>query len=245
VIPPRAVTLDATGTLIACPGMGEIYAEVLHRHGVAVTAEQVRRLFPVVWTELDCRTPAGRDRFTAFPGGSRGFWGRLVERLCELLDAGRPGPFAAAELYHRFSRPEAWIVFPDVVPALEALRGLGLRLAVVSNFDERLPELLEGLGLARRVDAVVTSAALGLAKPNPAIFRRAVEELGVEPAAAIHVGDHGLEDIEGAQGAGLEAIRLDRAGSGRQAGGGVTCADLAAAAKIIRRRLDRAAPRRR
>lgn len=210
--------------------MGEIYAEVLGRHGVAVTASEVRRIFPVVWKELDCLTPAGTDRFTSFPGGSRGFWGRLVERVCELLDRGQPGPFAAAELFHRFSRPEAWTVYPDAVPALDAMRALGLRLAVISNFDERLPDLLAGLDLARRVDCVVPSSALGIAKPNPAIFRHALERLGVEADAAIHVGDHRLEDVEGAQAAGMEAILLDREG-GR--GTAPACRDLLAALTII------------
>ena len=176
------MTLDATGTLIACPAMPDIYAEVLARHGVATTAASVRRVFPVVWKELDCLTPAGRDRFTSFPGGSRGFWARLVARLCELLEIGEPGPFAAAELFHRFARPDAWIVFPDAVPALDAMRSMGLRLAVISNFDERLPDLLAGLDLARRVDLVVPSSSVGLAKPNPRLFRHVLERLDVEAA---------------------------------------------------------------
>jgi len=62
-----AVTLDATGTLIASPAMGEIYAEVLSRHGVSVQPADVRRVFPVVWQELDCRAEVGRDRFSAHP----------------------------------------------------------------------------------------------------------------------------------------------------------------------------------
>lgn len=223
----RAVTLDSTGTLISCPAMGEIYAEVLARHGVRVEAEDVRRVFPVVWKELDCRTPAGRDRFAAFPGGSRAFWARLVERLCELLEVAKPGPFAAAELYHRFADASAWVVYPDAVPALDALRALGLRLAVISNFDERLSGILEGLGLAPRVDAIVVSSELGVAKPNPAIFRHALGRLGVEARAAIHVGDHRLEDVEGAQGAGMAALHLRR---GDPAGG---CPDLLAAAESI------------
>ena len=206
----EAVTLDATGTLFACPAMGEIYSEVLARHGVAITAASVRRVFPVVWKELDCLTPAGRDRFTSFAGGSRAFWARLLDRLCELLEARAPGPFAAAELYSRFARPEAWTVFPDVFPALDAMRGLGLRLAVISNFDERLPGLLEGLDLRRRLDLVVSSSELGDAKPNPRMFRHALDRLGVEPRAAVHVGDAPLEDVEGAQAAGMEAVLLDR-----------------------------------
>ena len=223
----RAVTLDATGTLMSCPAMGEIYAEVLGRHGIQLDAEDVRRTFPVVWKELDCRTPAGRDRFVTFPGGARAFWARILERLCELLEVGPASPFAAAELYHRFADASAWVVYPDVVPALDAMRGSGLRLAVISNFDERLQGVLEGLDLARRVDAVVVSSELGVAKPNPAIFRHALARLGVAAREAIHVGDHSLEDVEGAQGAGMAALHLRRAAPGSG------CPDLLAAAEAI------------
>jgi putative hydrolase of the HAD superfamily len=231
--PLRAVTLDATGTLIACPAMPDIYSEVLARHGIEATPDEVRRIFPVVWKELDCLTPAGRDRFSSFAGGSRGFWARLVARLCELLETAAPGPFAAAELFHRFSRPDAWVVFPDVVPALERLRSLGLRLAVISNFDERLPDLLAALDLAHRVDLVVPSSSVGLAKPNPLLFRNVLERLEVDPRAALHVGDHRLEDVEGAQAAGMEAVLLER--GGRRAAGAAR--DLLEVAGAIERRL--------
>jgi len=199
----------------------------------------------VVWKELDCLTPAGRDRFASFDGGARGFWGRLLERLCELLETRKPGPFAAAELFSRFARAEAWVVYPDAVPALDAMRAMGLRLAVISNFDERLPDLLAALDLARRVDLVVPSSTMGIAKPNPELFRRTLERLGVAAAATLHVGDHRLEDVEGAQAAGMEAVLLDR---GRPAGAssGSTPAgarDLLEVAAALERRLGRAGAR--
>jgi putative hydrolase of the HAD superfamily len=101
------------------------------------------------------------------------------------------------------------------VPALLAeLHGLGLRLAVVSNWDPRLPGLLERLHLARWFDAVVYSSAVGVEKPDVRIFRHAVDQLGVSPAAALHVGDARLEDVEGAEAAGLRALLLDRRGTG-------------------------------
>jgi putative hydrolase of the HAD superfamily len=202
----RAVTFDVTGTLMHCPRLGEIYAEVLGRHGHAVTAAQVRDTFPVVWAELECSTPPGRDRFTSHPGGARGWWGRLIERLCELLEVGAPSRFAVAELYGRFEAAESWEVFPDVRPALEQLSGGGLRLAVVSNFDERLPALLDALELSRWFDSVVYSAALGIAKPNPHIFEHVLGLLGVEAQRAVHVGNHVLEDAEGAAAAGMTPI---------------------------------------
>jgi putative hydrolase of the HAD superfamily len=198
----------------------------------------VRRVFPVVWKELDCLTPAGRDRFTSFPGGSRAFWARLVDRLCELLETRAPGPFAAAELYHRFASPDAWVVFPDVLPALDQMRGLGLRLAVISNFDERLPGLLEGLDLARRLEVVMPSSEVGVAKPNPRIFRHALDRLGVEAHAALHIGDAALEDVEGAQAAGMDAVLLDRdPGRKRRSANEPVARDLLEIAASLERRL--------
>ncbi|MDX1384230.1 MAG: HAD-IA family hydrolase [Thermoanaerobaculia bacterium] len=206
----EAVSLDVTGTLIHCPSMGEIYAEVLGRHGVEVTAEDVRRTFRVVWQELDCLTPAGGDRFSTYPGGSRAWWGRLIERLCELLEAGRPSPFAVAELYHRFEDAESWQLYADTLEALDRLRSLDLRLAVVSNFDERLPVILSGLGLAPRFDAVVVSSELGVAKPNPLIFRSLLDRLDLAAPSVAHLGNSPREDVEGAEAAGLFALLVRR-----------------------------------
>ncbi|GMU63981.1 MAG: hypothetical protein AMXMBFR36_02550 [Acidobacteriota bacterium] len=97
-------------------------------------------------------------------------------------------------------------------PALAALGEAGVRLAVISNFDERLPRLLERLDLASQFEVIVWSQAVGVEKPHPRIFETALERLGVAPARALHVGDRAREDVEGALGAGLAALRIDRAG---------------------------------
>jgi putative hydrolase of the HAD superfamily len=210
----RAVTFDVTHTLIHSPRLGEIYAEVLRRHGVDLDAEEARRLISTVWQELSCSADPGHDRFTAHPEGERGWWRRFLERLCELKEAPAPSRFAAAELFHRFGTAAAWEVYPEVPKALAALRDQGLRLAVVSNWDHRLPELLQRLRLARFFDAVIFSAELGVEKPDRRIFHQALAELGVEPSAALHVGDGRLEDVEGAVAAGLLALHLTRTSGG-------------------------------
>jgi len=206
----EAVTFDVTNTLIHSPRLGELYAEVLSRHGVTVTPAAAARLVREVWQELACLAERGRDRFTAHPGGPRGWWKRFLERMCERLEAPPPSPFAAAELFHRFATPEAWEVFPEVPAVLARLRARGLRLAVVSNWDPRLPDLLESLGLARSFDAIVYSSEVGVEKPDPRIFLSAMGRLKVEPAAALHVGDGKVEDAEGAAAAGLHSLHLDR-----------------------------------
>lgn len=103
-------------------------------------------------------------------------------------------------------------VFPDVPPALRALRALGVRLVVVSNWDWSLPEWLERAGLAELVDGVVSSAVVGEAKPAPRIFRVALELAGAAPEEALHVGDSMASDVEGARAAGVRALLIARRG---------------------------------
>lgn len=210
----EAVTFDATRTLIAPRAPGEEYARVLARHGVVLPAAELERAIAEAWAQFACAADPARDRFAAHPGGARGFWRRLLERAAELAGGERPSPFAAAELYERFAGPEPWRVYDDVRPALAALGEAGVRLAVISNFDERLPRLLERLDLASPFEVVVWSQSVGVEKPHPRIFETALERLGVAPARALHVGDRAREDVEGALGAGIAALRIDRAGGG-------------------------------
>src|SRR6201999_3348662 len=79
--------------------------------------------------------------------------------------------------------------YPDVPAWLAVLRAAGLKLAVVSNWDVSLGEVLERVGLAELLDCIVTSAAAGAAKPDPAVFERALECLGLQPEEAVHLGD--------------------------------------------------------
>lgn len=102
---------------------------------------------------------------------------------------------------------------PDALPALDALDAAGLRLAVVSNWDCGLPGVLAGLGVADRFAAVVVSAVVGVRKPEPAIFRHALDALGVEPPDALHCGDLAATDCAGARRAGLRGVLLDRLGT--------------------------------
>ncbi len=210
----RAVTFDATGTLFHGPRAGEIYAEVLGRHGLEVDPEHVQRTIPEVWQEFDCRCRLGVDRFAAHPEGTRGFWREFLLRICEHLGVPAPSPFAAAELFDRFARAEAWEIYPEAPSALDRLRERGLRLGVVSNWDERLPLLLERLGLAGRFQAIVHSAAVGYEKPRPEIFREALARLALPASQVVHVGDRPRDDVEGASAAGMRPLLLDRTGNG-------------------------------
>ena len=146
-------------------------------------------------------------------GADEASLGDLRDRCAEALRAAS----AASGLDHATAR-EAMLaslefrLFPDVSGALEELRGAGCRLVVVSNWDCSLPDWLAPTGVLDLLDGVVSSAEVGAAKPDSAPFRRGLELAGAEAAAALHVGDSAVNDVEGAGAAGVRAVLLARDG---------------------------------
>jgi len=98
---------------------------------------------------------------------------------------------------------------PDVIATLEALRGRGLRLGVVSNaayLPRLMKEQLAALGLAAYFDAVTFSSEVGVRKPHPAIYADALRKLGAKPARTLFVGDRVREDVQGPKELGMRAV---------------------------------------
>jgi putative hydrolase of the HAD superfamily len=208
-----AITFDAGNTLLYCdPSPAEIYAEALGRHGRPVSADEVAPVFATAWAELQERTPRGIDRYTAHPGGEREWWGAFLREVLARLDHDADWRSLLDDLYRAFARPEVWRVYPETRATLESVRELGLRLAVISNWDRRLPDILENLRLTGFFHEVTVSSIEGVEKPAAAIFERTVARLDVAPRQTIHVGDSPLEDYQGAEAAGLRPVLVDRAG---------------------------------
>lgn len=203
--PPRAVLLDAMGTLVHFEAPAPRLAASL---GV-----------PLPDAERAIRAEIGYYRAHLHHGGDlaglaavRLECARIVRETLELdteigtvlealLDAIRFEPY------------------PDTPPALRALRGAGCALVVVSNWDVSLYEMLERTGLRALVDGALASAAVGSAKPDGAIFAQALALAGgVDPADAWHVGDDLEADLHGARAAGLEGVLIDRDGVAEHSG---------------------------
>jgi putative hydrolase of the HAD superfamily len=105
---------------------------------------------------------------------------------------------------------------PEALPLLQYLRSIGIKIGIISNFDHypHVHKILRNCGLSPCVDAVVVSGEVGLKKPDPAIFRLALENLQTNSSDAVFIGDHPQEDFAGAESAGLQAILLQRDGVG-------------------------------
>jgi putative hydrolase of the HAD superfamily len=113
---------------------------------------------------------------------------------------------------YRAGFPGACVLFPDAAETLSSLRAAGLRLGLITNGSVRMQSSkLKCLALAPAFDAVLISDAEGVSKPDPEIFRRALERLNTRPEHAVFVGDHPEVDVYGARQAGMKAIwRRDR-----------------------------------
>ncbi|MCL4692850.1 MAG: HAD-IA family hydrolase [Candidatus Hydrogenedentes bacterium] len=212
----KAVLLDAAGTLLTVdPSVGHVYADHAALYGFNVCANALNESFVVNWRAHRHRDENGSPFHTS-EAGERSWWHTFA--LAVYSGAGASAEFRTEynrifdSLYKRFADPDVWRVYDDVVPGLDDLRERGVRLAVVSNWDSRLPLLLERLSLSDRFEFILTSAESGFSKPHPDIFVQACRRLNLSPEDVVHVGDSPEEDVDGAQAAGIRGVLLDREG---------------------------------
>jgi HAD superfamily hydrolase (TIGR01549 family) len=137
-------------------------------------------------------------------------WVAFTERIIRGMGGDSGSAYECAVAMTRaWEHAEHFELYEDALPVLEALRGHGLKLGLVSNTGRDLDEFVAHHGL--EVNAVVGSRAFGRTKPHPAIFQEVLSRLEVEPADAAMVGDSPEDDVEGARAAGIQgAFLLDR-----------------------------------
>ena len=206
--PVQAVTFDVGGTLIQpWPSVGQVYAEVATRHGVAgASAAVLDHRFRACWA----------SRKTS--PDNRAAWEALVNEVFAGLCAEPPSSTFFSDLYERFALPQAWRMFDDVIPALTELQKAGVRIGIISNWDERLRGLLQRLKLAEYFPVMAISCEVGAAKPASAIFKFAASQFSVSPRAILHVGDDPERDVRGAAAAGFQSVQIlrgEKTGSAR------------------------------
>ena len=196
----EAITLDVGGTLIdPWPSAGHVYAEVAATHGFdGISPELLNRQFAAAW-----QTKSAFDY-------SRSSWCEMVTLTFQGICAAHQVEQFFAPLYARFEQTDVWRLHPDVLPALEFFRERRIRLAVISNWDERLRGLLSRLGIATYFEAIIVSGEIGFHKPAPEIFQAALRQLDLPGNRVLHIGDHPVEDVEGARAMGINAFKVSR-----------------------------------
>ena len=120
----------------------------------------------------------------------------------------------AEEIYREWAACHHFELYDDVVPALQALRGAGYQLGLISNTHRSLDAFRSHFELNELISAMVSSSEHGFNKPHPSIFRAALQLLDVEPSQAVMVGDSFRHDVLGALAVGMRAVLLRRGSAG-------------------------------
>ncbi len=194
--PVTAVVFDLFNTLTASVDDSE-FRSSLAEMALAVGADP--DAFTQGWFDL------WRERFSGvFPtveASVRGVCDAIGLRVSETAISG------AARLCSEFSR-RTLRPRPDALPTLARLRSLGLQTALISDCSPDVPVLWPTTPFAQAIDHPLFSCVEGLTKPDPAIYLRACERLGVEPRVCVYVGDGGNHELSGAKRVGMRAILI-------------------------------------
>jgi putative hydrolase of the HAD superfamily len=175
--------------------------------------------WPTMRAELEGRFGLGeaallRAFTTTREARSTGAFGSAEGDLAAILEAA--GVPSEPELVHELNeaRVKAFAdngvhLWNDSIPTMRELRARGLRTAIVSNCDHATRPIVDDLGLEHEADAIVLSFEVGVAKPDPGIYRAALEAVGAGPEEAVFVDDQAWY-CEGAEALGIRSFLIRR-----------------------------------
>ncbi|HLZ68301.1 MAG TPA: HAD family hydrolase [Dehalococcoidia bacterium] len=233
-MPPSAILFDFYGTLASGQNLGNVRElELFAQFGYRVDAEQLRRSRAAVQARLDGPEPIDHREFSVSRERYNEFQRRHYAvglRECG-VDPDHPGLFE--RLCELWDDPSPIYLFDDALPVLAELRGAGYRLGLVSNWSWGLETILQRTGLAPLLECAVVSARAGYRKPHPAIYRLALDALGLEADEVLFVGDNPHADVDGPLAVGMAPVQIDRVGEALRRPGIPCISELAGLFKLL------------
>ncbi len=173
--------------------VGQIYADAVARLGYPVDPERVEQAFHAAWKRsLERRRAAN---YISSNEVLRREWGMIVSDSFDGLVPPEMISIAFEELYDHFSGPDPWVVADGVIETFLELKSKGIAVGLLSNWDGRLPNCLEKLGILEFFDHLVISYEVGVEKPHSRIFEVAAKKTGARSDEILMVGDSFEQDI--------------------------------------------------
>lgn len=210
----RAVFFDAGETLLyPHPSFAELFAEVVRAEGRVVDPARVQEVVSAYSKRFTDTVVSGEGRlWSTSREKSKAMWRGVYEAFFRELGIDSDHDRLFEALYERFTDVSSYRLHPDALPTLDRLTATDLVLGLISNFEEWLERLLEVLEVQSYFDVTVISGVEGVEKPDPEIFRIALDRAGIAPGDAIYVGDHPFFDVEAAREVGMVPVLVDRRG---------------------------------
>jgi putative hydrolase of the HAD superfamily len=205
----QGIFFDAGNTLLTVyPSVAHIYSHAAAEFGLDVGIQTIEESFRQMWVQTAPLVSNEGHRLTYEK--ERDWWKFLVREVfrdhLEMMDFEQ----FFDHLYHRFEDIESWRLYEDVVETLTGLKNQGYTLAIVSNWDSRLPSLCDRLGITPFFHTVVVSSIVGYEKPHPNIFQIALHQTGLPAERVMYIGDDPFLDYQAARKIGIHSLHLDR-----------------------------------
>jgi len=208
----RVVFFDAGFTLVRpMPSMLEICQSICADMGVPIDLARLERRLPAA-EDYFFRTTRAQPRTWAAEESIVTFWEGYYRELLRLFfpaERSHDLQNCVTRIIAEFAQPRRWATYDDVLPVLKALKGR-YRLGVISDWGLTLNNIIHELGLSAYFDFVVISAAMGYAKPDPALYELALRRADTIGDYAIHIGDSYIHDALGARAVGINPVVIDR-----------------------------------
>lgn len=209
------LVFDAVGTLIRPePSVSSAYHTAAVRHGSRLTREEISSRFKAAFHDSELRDlnspTADLLVGTTSEALERERWRWIVRRVVDDVEDIEP---CYLELFDHFAQTESWRCFDDVADLLPRLTNAGYRLAIASNFDDRLTGLVRGFFELAVVERSIVSSLVGYRKPSAEFYGALLRELDCGRADVLMIGDDYENDVLGARRAGISALLLRRSGT--------------------------------
>jgi REG-2-like HAD superfamily hydrolase len=203
----KLLTFDVTNTILRLKeSPGHQYAAVGKLFGIKMTPTALNKVYGSTWQQQKHDHPNyGIDQGMT----TKDWWHKFVSRV--FVNAGYQGnqdqlKKVSDVLWNRFKDGLEWEVIPNSHQILSTLKNAGIKLGVVSNFDERLEKTLAVYKLDHYFDFLITSVNTKLEKPNPSIFQHALSISGMTADETGHVGDDVAHDYNAPKSIGITAF---------------------------------------
>lgn len=209
----RWVVFDAVGTLIyPTPDVATAYHRVGSAYGSRLSRDEVRDRFRAAFRRTENSDGSGAASMTTCEADEIERWKQIVAEVFDDV------PTTAADdcfrdLFEHFARPNAWACFNDVAATIAGLRERGLGIAIASNFDSRLHSVCAGLPPLDDVAVRVVSSEVGYNKPSSGFYEAALRMIDATADEVLVVGDDAINDVQGAEQAGIRGVLIDRGGT--------------------------------
>lgn len=202
----KAIFIDAIKTLFSpYPSEPGLYKKVIFDTTGKVMSEA--ELAPIIK-----RAMQETEELDAVRNNSLEQWEHYPIRIAELIGCEKSVCAAVGERirYETWGNPENYRLYEDVIPTLKLLKEKNIFIACVSNEDGWLSNFFDHFGITQYFEFILTSAEIGVEKPNPKIFENALSRTVFRHEEVLFVGDSLVSDYNGSKAVGMKPILIDR-----------------------------------